>query len=106
MPVDDLPGDVQPESQTAVVRRRDLSSAMESLEDLSQLVLRNADAPVAHRGHDLIAAILHVDVDLASLRRVLDRVLQKVAQNLLQAIAIANDHRPAVRDVEMEPSIA
>src|SRR5207302_2470428 len=75
--IDDLLGDVQAQSEAAVVGRRDLTPAMEALEDLIQLVVRNADAAIADRSHDVIAFVDDVDEDLASLRRILDCIFEK-----------------------------
>src|SRR3954452_21561026 len=79
---------------------------MESLEDLPQLVGRNAHAAIAYRGHDVIAAIVHIDADVAALGRVLDRVLQQVAEDLLKAVAIAVDDALVAFDIDAEVTIA
>jgi hypothetical protein len=86
--LDDLLRDVEAEAEAAVVRRRDLAAAVEALEDLAELVGRDADAAVAHRGHEL-AAVLDGDADVAAVRRVLHRVLEQIAEHLLEAVAVA-----------------
>ena len=68
MALDDLPRDVQTESQSAVVGRRHLPAAMKALEDLRELVGRDADAAIGNRGDDLIAALFDVDENLAAFR--------------------------------------
>ena len=104
--IDDLLGDVQAESESTVVRRRDLTAAMEPLEDLIQLVVRNADAAIAHGSHDVIAFVDDVDEDLASLRRILDCIFEKIADHLLEPVAIADDDRIGVGDIEMKATVA
>src|SRR5207248_6423329 len=101
MALDDLFRDVKAEPQAAVVRRRHLPSAVEALEDLLDLIGRNPDAAVADGGHDGVAPVLDDDVDVAPLGRVLHGILEQVAQDLFQTIAIAvDDAIGLVRDVE------
>src|SRR5206468_5174070 len=63
----DLPGDVETESQPAIVGRRDLAPAVEALEDLPDLVRGNAYSKIANRGDDLFVLGLHVDRDFAAI---------------------------------------
>src|SRR4051812_25842068 len=90
----DLLGDVETESQAAVIRRGDLAAAMETLEPLSELVGGDSDSAVINRSDDHIAPCLDRDAYVASIRRVLHGVFQQVAENLLQPVAIAFD--PAI----------
>src|SRR5204863_3481550 len=89
--LDDLLGDVKAESEAAVIRRRDLAAAMEALEDLPELVGRNADAAIAHGSEQRVAFVVHRDGNVAAVGRILHRVLQQLAEDLLEAIAIAGD---------------
>ena len=79
---------------------------MEALEDLIQLVVRNADAAIAHRSHDVIAFVDDVDEDLASLRRILDCIFEKIADDLLEPVAIADNDRIGVGNIEMKAAVA
>src|SRR5438132_333135 len=79
---------------------------MKSLEDVSQLVGGDSHSAIADRSDDLIASIVDVDENLASLRRIFDRVLEQISEDLLETIAVAGDHRAARRHVHVETAIA
>src|SRR5712691_4867092 len=79
---------------------------METLEHLIQLIRRDADTAIADRGDDLIAIVFDADENLASLRRVFHRVLQKISEDLLEPIAIAGDDLRVVGNVDMEAALA
>src|ERR1700694_1342173 len=102
MALDNLLGDVQTEAEAAVVRRGDLSAAMEALEDLIQLVRWNADASIGDRRHYLTVADFDTDENLAALRRVLHGVLEQIAENLLEPITIAENDGLRLRNIEVE----
>src|SRR2546423_8733689 len=102
----DLLGDVEAEAETAVIRRRHLASAVEALEDLPDLVGGDADAAVAHRGHELIAAVLEAHVDVAAVRGVLLRVLEQIAEHLLEAVAVARDLLIRLRERDVKLAVA
>ena len=58
-------------------------------------------------GHELIAAVFDVDADVAAVGRVLHRVLEQIAEDLLEAIAVADDDRLwLVGNVELEAAVA
>src|SRR5262245_9852688 len=62
--LDDLLADVETQAEAAVIGRRDLSSAMEALEHLRQLVGGDADAAITDRRNEVIALVLDADHDL------------------------------------------
>ena len=59
---------------------------VEALEDAFLLVARDADALVADRDDGLVAATCQTHDDVAGLPRVLDRVLEEVAQGLVDRL--------------------
>src|SRR5438105_7074948 len=79
---------------------------MKSLEDVSQLVGGDSHSAIADRSDDLIASIVDVDENLASFRRIFDRVLEQISEDLLETVAVAGDHRPTGGHVDMETTIA
>ncbi len=88
MAVHDLPGHTQAEA-AARGRHTGMVGAVELLEDLLFLVAAHADALVADRHPALLGAALQGDPDLATVRRILDRIGDQIFQNLLQPAGIA-----------------
>src|SRR5436190_23962422 len=88
------------------MRRRDLSAASESLEELPDLVGRNADAAIAHGSEQRVAFVVHRDGNVAAVGRILHRVLQQIAEDLLEAIAIAGDDLVRARNADVEAPVA
>src|SRR5262249_29496279 len=95
MQLDELAGERQPESGAfhLLVRRPHLA---ELLED--GLLIRGGDADAGVRDGDLNQAVVHrgSDIDLAALRRELDRVGEEVQQHLLH-LALIGSARPDFR---------
>src|SRR5687768_2237907 len=79
---------------------------MEALEYLAQLIGRDADAAVADSRDERVALIVDRDRDVAPFRRILDRVLEQIAEDLLEAIAIAGDDPAEIRNADVEAAVA
>ena len=78
----------------ARLARARLVDPVKALEDARQILRADADAAVAH-GQPRPPAIgidAHRHVDLAALRRELDRVVDQVAHDLAQVKFVAGDH--------------
>lgn len=63
----------------------------ENIEHAGQQFGRYADSRVIDRKHDLVIACLQFDIDLSAIRRVLERIIQKIGDNLLHACCIGID---------------
>src|SRR5205823_4373008 len=67
--------------------------AVEALEDLPELLRRDAQPLVAHADQDLTALLADVQAHRAAIRRVLQRVVQQVEQHLPQPQTVAVNGR-------------
>jgi hypothetical protein len=83
---DDALHDGQAETRTTVMVR----PLAIPLEDIGELVGRDARPVVGDGNHDLFAAIEDADLD-GRAARVCERVADQVGQDLMEAIAIAED---------------
>src|SRR5258708_1042044 len=75
----DLLGDVQAQTETSIVRRRHLPTAVKALEYLVQLIDRDPDSTVSDRRSALIPFILPGNQDFPAFSRVLHTVLPQLA---------------------------
>lgn len=92
---DDLPYPRQPNAVAPDVS--DISSSMESLKDVVQVILRYADALIRDTQDGPSRVILHDtffkrEVNRAATRAVLDRVVQQIAEHTIQTWAIPHAH--------------
>src|SRR5690349_16004602 len=76
----------------AELARARLVHPVEALEQARQILLRNADPGIAHKELDHLGPRRGADRDFAARGRVLDRVIQQVAQHLRHGFAIAPNH--------------
>jgi hypothetical protein len=90
VPLDDLRADEQPE--TTARDTADRARAIAALEHERLLLLRNADAAIPDRDDRLGSVDAHVDVDIASIRRVLDGIANEVLEHALNAMVIEVGH--------------
>jgi len=88
--LDDLGADEQPETGAGHAASR--LRAIAALEHPLLLRRRDTDAAVANRDARLGAIDAYVDVDIPSVRRVLDRVADQVLQHPLDAMLIEIGH--------------
>src|SRR6266542_5932597 len=95
--LDDLLNDREPEASPRDRLPRAAAHPAEPLEDVPDLVLRDADAGVAD-AHERKAALDPArEGDGAALGRVLDRIVDDVADDLEQAVAVGDhDRQPRV----------
>ena len=94
MRVDDGSADVQPQSKAAEsTATRIVIGLVEALEDIRPMLVGDPDPGVADGHLDVATATVNVDGDRPALRRILHRVLEQVAQDLVDPIAIRVDHQ-------------
>ena len=84
------------DQEEAEARSVDLSvvvvvHAVELLEDLAQVLLRNSKTLVLNAEEQRVALAGRVDNHVAAVRRVLDRVVEQVRENLVELVLVAND---------------
>ena len=76
------------EAQAGARPIADIARAMETFEQLRQVIGRNADALIREREGDLVARFIHRDGDRASLRRIFQRVGEEVDGNVAQQLLV------------------
>src|SRR5262249_29704122 len=81
----------EPKTSAAVATRARLIDAIKTIEDFFLILLWNSYSGVFNDHAAFVTFGLHRNRDLASLGRVLQRVLGDVAKSLMQPIAIAVD---------------
>src|SRR5688572_1739414 len=98
-PFDQLARDVQPEPGPPDAAGESRIEPVELLEDPLLLVLRDAEPPVRDRKANTPIVLAEGDLDTASPRRVLDRILDQVHEHLPEALLVADDLGcPLIRD--------
>src|SRR5258706_1381408 len=86
--LDDGLGDVEAESEAAVVAAGDVAGPVEALEQLRDLVFRDADAIVDDRREHIAAVHVGIELDVAPLGGVLDGVGEEVVDDLSHAVGV------------------
>src|SRR5439155_21545936 len=96
--LDELAADVEPQAAAAHAAGLLRVEAVELLED--PLALGARDPQPLVRDLDEALAVLRVEpnLDLAALRRVLDRVVDQIDEHLPQLVLVAEDRAPAAGD--------
>ena len=90
--LDNALGDIQPESCALDVVTAGFIDLVEPLENAFNLLGGNALAAVADRDIDLLHIVYDVEMNLAALRRKLDRIVDEVVDNLREQIFVAGNH--------------
>ena len=88
--LDDVLHDREPEPDPLA---RAAAHLVELLEDVLEILLRDADALVRHRDLDRDGVLDRLDEDARAARRELDRVADEVDENLLHEILVPVDER-------------
>src|SRR5882672_12297183 len=88
---DDLPDDIQAEAASAPLPRVRCIGLREPLEDLKLETIWNTHPPVPHGHADGVVQSLDRQDDLASGRRELECVREKIGQNLYKPIGVGVD---------------
>ncbi|MNQ36956.1 hypothetical protein D3C85_504880 [compost metagenome] len=87
----------QPQPRAAVAAAGGAVGLVEGVENLVLLVVGNADARILHlEAHPAVRAAAHVQAHGTRIRK-LDGVRQQVFQDLLEALAVADERRRRVR---------
>src|SRR5258706_3581748 len=86
--LDDGLGDVEAESEAAVVAAGDVAGPVEALEQLRDLVFRDADAIVDDRREHIAAVHVGIELDVAPLGGVLDGVGEEVVDDLAHPVGV------------------
>lgn len=94
-PRHELPRDVEAEARPAHPARQVRVEAEELLEDPVLLCGRNAEPLVGDAEPDATATAADLDLDVAPVERVLDRVVDQVREDLAQLVRIRGDLRQA-----------